>query len=60
MRIRIPEAKRVALAKRLADASEKMGVGGMALGAFQGNMAGAVVGGIIFIYSLIMTWRIAK
>ena len=48
------------LAKRIADASEKLAVAGIALGVYQENAFAAFVGGLILAFSLVITWRVAK
>jgi hypothetical protein len=48
-----------AIAKRLADAAEKMGVAGMALGAYQGNVLAGLLGLGVFLSSIFLTWRFA-
>lgn len=50
--------KEDAVAKRIADAAEKMGVAGMALGAYQGNLLAGLLGFGIFLYSVYPTWRL--
>jgi len=50
--------KKQAIAKRLADASEKLGVAGMALAAYQGDWIAGIFGFFAFLYSLILTWRL--
>jgi Na+-driven multidrug efflux pump len=50
--------KKKAVAKRLADAAEKMGVAGMALAAYQGNFLAGLMGLVIFLYSIYLTWRL--
>ncbi|MDR1490601.1 MAG: hypothetical protein LBS65_09020 [Desulfovibrio sp.] len=52
------QQKQAAISKRLADASEKLGVAGMALAAYQGDYLAGFFGLCIFLYSLILTWRI--
>ena len=49
--------KKKAVAKRIADAAEKMGVAGMALAAYQGNILAGLFGFGIFLYSVYLTWR---
>ena len=49
-----------ALAKRIADASEKLAVAGVAMGVYQENIFAALVGGIVLAFSLVITWRVAR
>ena len=51
--------KKQAVAKRIADAAEKMGVAGMALAAYQGNILAGLLGLGLFLYSVYLTWRLA-
>jgi len=51
--------KKKAVARRIADAAEKMGVAGMALAAYQGNILAGFLGFGIFLYSVYLTWRSA-
>lgn len=46
--------------KRIADTMEKIGVAGLAVGAFQGNILGYGVGILCIIYCLYLTRRMDK
>ena len=44
-----------AVIKRAADVLEKLGVGGLLLGIFKGEVKGLVIGGVFLVLSFILT-----
>lgn len=48
------------MSKRIADIVEKLGVAGLALGIYQGNVYGACVGMVLLLYCLYLTRRLEQ
>ena len=57
--VTLTDNQKRAMIKRVADALEKLGVAGLAVGIFQGNVVGAVCG-IAFILSDVFLWNISR
>lgn len=54
------EPQKRAMIKRVADALEKLGVAGLAVGIFQGNVVGAVCGIAFIGLSLALTYYLER
>lgn len=58
--MKLTEQQKFALAKRIADTYEKLGVAGLAVGLFQDVTLGQIVGLLCIAVSLLITYLLEK
>lgn len=56
----LTDQRKRAIAKRIADIYEKIGVAGLAVGLFQHNYEGMLIGGVFLVFSLIITYKLEQ